>query len=111
MDIHHFYLLFVSSKISFSIIKSSEQSFRFLISLNLQFDARDKNQNTALHLATKNGNTKMVFKTMMKYSDFNARNNKNETPLSLSRKYKQTNIESLFVVIFNSVNHRKLDQL
>ena len=70
------------------------------MSLDLNFSAKDNKKNTGLHLATMNGNTKMVFKLMFKFSDFNMKNKKNESALSLARKYEFTNIEAIFVIIF-----------
>ena len=67
------------------------------MSLDINFGASDKNQNNALHLATINGNTKMVFKIMFKFSDFNQKNKKGDSALSLARKYEFNNIEAVFV--------------
>jgi ankyrin repeat protein len=69
------------------------------MSLDINFAARDKNGNNALHLATVNGNTKMVFKIMFKFSDFDQKNKKGESALSLARKYEFNNIEAVFVSI------------
>jgi ankyrin repeat protein len=92
----------VSKYICIAIIKlnkSVENSFRFLMSLDLNFEAVDKNNNNALHIATINGNTKMVFKIMFKFSDFNRKNDKGESPLSIAKKYEFTNIEAVYVTI------------
>lgn len=67
------------------------------MSLDLNFAARDHKRNSALHLATSNGNTKMVFKLMFKFGDFRCRNARGDSPLSLARKYEFNNIEAVFV--------------
>ena len=67
------------------------------MAFDLDFGAEDNKKNSGLHLATMNGNTKMVFKLMFKYSKFNKKNKKNESALSLARKYEFTNIEAIFV--------------
>jgi ankyrin repeat protein len=77
--------------------------------LDLNFGAVDNSNNNGLHLATKSGNTKIVFKTMMKFSDFNAKNDKGESALSISRKNKYTNIEAVFVNTFVLLTQRKSD--
>ena len=84
----------------FLIIQSNENSFRFLMSLDLNFAACDSKQNNALHLATMNGNTKMVFKIMFKFGKFNQKNKKGESALSLAKRYEFNNIEAVFVRLF-----------
>ena len=73
------------------------ESFRFLSSLPLNFEVIESEGNTALHIATKNGNTKMVYKSLLKGLDYNQKNNKNETACSIARESNFENIYLLFV--------------
>ena len=75
------------------------ESFRFLSSLKLNFFAVDKKGNSALHMATKNGNTKMIYKILLKGLDYNLKNNKNNSPYSIAKEYEYDNILALFVSI------------
>lgn len=77
------------------------------MSLDLNFASTDAKQNTGLHLATMNGNTKMVFKLMFKFGKFNQKNAKGDSPLSLARKYEFNNIEAVFVLFDSVLTERK----
>ena len=67
------------------------------MSLDINFRVVDKKMNSALHMATRNGNTKMAFKILLKNPDFKQLNANNESPLSMAKKYEFYNIEALFV--------------
>lgn len=67
------------------------------MSLDINFACTDLKKNNALHLATMNGNTKMVFKLMFKFGKFNQKNLKGESALSLAKRYEFNNIEAVFV--------------
>jgi ankyrin repeat protein len=65
--------------------------------LDLNFNAIDNKGNTALHLSTKNGNTKMIYKILLKGQDYNQKNEKGESPFSIAKNYNYDNILALFV--------------
>lgn len=67
------------------------------MSLNLDFKATDNNGNTALHIATRNGNTKMAFKVLLKNPDFKSKNKKGLSAFDMAKTYEFDNIEGLFV--------------
>lgn len=73
------------------------ESFKFLSSLDLNFQAIDSKGNTALHMATKNGNTKMIYKILLKGLDYNQKNNKGQSSYSIAESYNYDNILALFV--------------
>lgn len=86
------------------LTNSKEAAFRILLSFDINFQAKDNFGNSALHLATKLGSIKMVFKIMMNFNNFNEKNNENETALSIAQENNLKQIESLFVrylIFFN----------
>jgi ankyrin repeat protein len=67
------------------------------MSLDLNFKAVDNNGNSALHIATRNGNTKMAFKVLLKNPDFKSENKKGLSAFQMAKNYQFDNIEGLFV--------------
>ena len=62
----------------------------------MNHQAIDGQGDTALHIATRNGNTKMVYKLLLKNLDFAQKNFKGKTALSISRDNDYDNITDLF---------------
>lgn len=83
------------------------EAFRFLSSLDLNFEATDSKKNSALHLATKNGNTKMIYKILLKGLNPFQRNKRNETPYLIAKDNEYNNILALFVAGFCPLIRRK----
>ena len=63
--------------------------------------AVDKNGNSALHIATKNGNTKIAFKVLLKNPEFKLKNKKGLSAYDIAKKNNFYNIEGLFVNLLN----------
>ena len=80
------------------------EAFRLLITLKLNFSAVDSKGNTALHVATKNGNTKMVYKLLLQGLSFKTKNYKKETAQSIAKSRNFNNIMSLFVSLTRKLN-------
>ena len=75
------------------------EAFRFLSSLNLNFESKDNKGNTALHMATKNGNTKMIYKILLKGLNPLQPNNHDETAYQIAKDNEYNHILALFVIL------------
>ena len=85
-----------SSPLHWACYSGAEESVNFLIGLNADIDAQDKEKLTPLHLATLNNREKIVIKLLQNGADKNLKNSRGELAIDIARK---KNFHSLVFIL------------
>ena len=81
-----------STPLHWACYAGAEESVNFLLNLDANIDAQDKEKLTPLHLAVLGGREKIVLKLLQKNANKNLKNIRGELPIDLARKKNQKRI-------------------
>ena len=81
-----------STPLHWACYSGAEESVNFLLNLDANIDAQDKEKLTPLHLAVLGGREKIVLKLLQKNANKNLKNIRGELPIDLARKKNQKRI-------------------
>ena len=84
-----------STPLHWACYSGAEESVNFLLNLDANIDAQDKEKLTPLHLAVLGGREKIVLKLLQKNANKNLANIKGELPIDLARKKNKKRIEMI----------------
>ena len=84
-----------STPLHWACYSGAEESVNFLLNLDVNIDAQDKEKLTPLHLAVLGGRETIVLKLLQKNANKTLINIRGELPIDLARKKNQKRIESI----------------
>ena len=84
-----------STPLHWACYSGAEESVNFLLNLDVNIDAQDKEKLTPLHLAVLGGREKIVLKLLQKNANKTLTNVRGELPIDLARKKNQKRIAAI----------------
>ena len=84
-----------SSPLHWACFSGAKDSIKFLIGLDADIDAQDKDKLTPLHLATLYKREKIVIQLLQNGADTSLKNKKGEMPINFARKKNLTSIVNI----------------